>query len=203
MLNNAALSNSKGQQGTSLEQRDTADDASLVRRFQRGENAAFEQIVRRHQDAIYRLALVSLHSSSHASDATQEVFLRAFTGLKRFRFKAQLFTWLFQTLKNVCREYNRKQPAPMAYEQEQASDENITEVLDQERCSQRIRQLVAQLPERQRDVVLLRIFEDLSVQETAQAMGCRAGTVKALLHKAIAQLRQKNSLAMLVSGDSQ
>ena len=53
-----------------------------------------------------------------------------------------------------------------------------------------MRALVARLPERQREVVVLRVFESLSVAETAAAMGCRQGTVKALLHKAMARLRQ-------------
>jgi RNA polymerase sigma factor (sigma-70 family) len=52
-----------------------------------------------------------------------------------------------------------------------------------------VRLLVAGLPERQRDVVLLRIFEELSVADTAKAMGCREGTIKALLHKATKRLR--------------
>ena len=54
----------------------------------------------------------------------------------------------------------------------------------------RVRQLVANLPDRQREVVMLRLFEDLSVRETANAMGCREGTVKALLHKARQRLQK-------------
>ncbi len=58
-----------------------------------------------------------------------------------------------------------------------------------------MRELVAGLPDRQREVVVLRIFEDMSVKETAQSMGCREGTVKALLHKATEQLKTKMQIS--------
>jgi RNA polymerase sigma-70 factor (ECF subfamily) len=63
--------------------------------------------------------------------------------------------------------------------------------------ARRVRRLVEKLPERQREVVLLRIFEDMSVKETARSMGCREGTVKALLHKATAKLKLSVQIAGL------
>ena len=59
-----------------------------------------------------------------------------------------------------------------------------------EQGARRVRAAIEHLPARQREVVLLRVFEELSVADTARAMGCRPGTVKALLHKAMASMRQ-------------
>ncbi len=166
-------------------------DEELVRRFRAGDEDAFDAIVRRFQDRIFRLASVWLYDGQHAADATQEVFVRGFEGLRRFRFQAAPFTWLYRTTRNVCREYNRRrrlEPLPGETRDGALGPEQSAVSED---AARRVRRLVAGLPERQREVVLLRIFEDLSVRETAKAMACREGTVKALLHKATANLRKQ------------
>ncbi len=168
---------------------DARKDAELVRRFKRGDRDAFTSLVRRHQDRIFRLALVLLDDKQHAADAAQEVFLRAYQGLARFRFQAEPFTWLFRTTKNVCREYNRARAfAPLEWELRDNSAAPATE-LDRAHSARLIMALVVALPERQRDAVMLRVFEELSTAATARAMGCRPGTVKALLHKAVQRLK--------------
>ncbi len=164
-------------------------DVELVQRFKRGDAEAFGALVCRYQDRIYRLALVWLHDPQKAADVVQEVFLRAHRGLGRFRFAAAPFTWLYRTAFNVCREYNRVHVSE-ALETEPVDTRSNTErqAIDRQHA-QRVRELVAELSERQQQVVLLRVFEELSVRDTAKLMGCREGTVKALLHKAMARLR--------------
>ena len=167
---------------------DDYSDVELVRHFKSGNGDAFDAIVRRFQDRVYRLASVSLYDSQYAADATQEVFVRSHRGLRSFRFRAEPFTWLYRTTKLVCHEFNRKRRTE-SLEDDVGDTAMLPEqlVADADR-SRRVRVFVAELPERQREVVLLRIFEDLSVKETAKAMGCREGTVKALLHKATVNL---------------
>lgn len=172
--------------------RDKDSDQSLVKRFQRGDREAFELLVRRHQDRIYRLAMTLVYAPSDAADATQEVFLRAIKGLKEFRFRASPFTWLYRTTKNVCLELNRKHHPGREPESAIEADieDGMVDHFSDKQCAAAIRSLIAGLPERQRDVVLLRYFEELSVKDTATVLGCRPGTVKALLHKAKAGLRK-------------
>ncbi len=168
-------------------------DVELVRRFKSGDAAAFDAIVRRFQDRVYRVACVSLHDPQLAADAAQEVFVRSHKGLRSFRFRAAPFTWLYRTTKNVCKEFNRvRRSEPLEAEPMDSSPVPEHQIAELE-SARRVRELVASLPERQREVVILRIFEDLSVRETAQSMGCREGTVKALLHKAMAKLKLKLS----------
>ena len=169
---------------------DDASDAELVRRFKSGDDRAFDAIVVRFQDRIYRLAAVSLIDQQNAADVTQEVLVRSHKGLRGFRFRAEPFTWVYRTTKLVCREFNRRRRTE-AIDDELADTSALPEhlVADFERTV-RVRELVAGLPERQREVVMLRIFEDLSVRETAGAMGISEGTVKALLHKAKGSLEK-------------
>lgn len=164
-------------------------DVELVREFKAGSASAFDAIIRRFQDRIYRLACVWLYDPQHADDATQEVFLRAHKGLRRFHFRAAPFTWLYRTTRYVCNEFNRRRKTePLDDEPIDSSDSPDRQVTKIDAAT-RVRELVAELPERQREVVIFRIFEELSVRETASAMGCREGTVKALLHKATKRLR--------------
>ncbi len=167
-------------------------DSTLVRRFQRGDPSAFDCFVRRHQDRCVRLAAVWLDNAAQAEDAAQEAMLRAFRGLRRFRFAAAPATWLFRTLRNVCSEMNRtrrkhRKPLP---EQEPEHAPAPPALQSRAETAAAVRDLVAALPPRQRDVVLLRVFEELSVDQTARVLGCRAGTVKAALHQAMRNLRR-------------
>ena len=164
-------------------------DVELVRRFQNGDVEAFEALVRRSQDRVYRIALVSLFDSEHAADVAQEVFCRAYTGLKSFRFGAEPFTWIYRATKNVCREFNRKRRTEPLDEEPHDRAPAAAQQIATDEDARQVRSLVASLPERQREVVVLRVFEELSVAATAAAMGCRQGTVKALLHKAMLRLR--------------
>lgn len=168
---------------------DDVSDQELVQRFKDGDADAFDALVRRYQDQVCRMAAVWLYDAEHATDVAQEVFLRSFKGLRRFRFKAAPFTWLYRTTRNVCHEFNRRRRTePLDHEplDPGAGPESEASRYD---AARQVRALVAELPDRQREVVLLRIFEGLSVRDTARAMSCREGTVKALLHKAKAKLR--------------
>lgn len=168
---------------------DGVSDVELVRKFKSGDPVAYDAIVRRFQDRIFRLACVWLYDEQSAADVAQEVFIRGYKGLRSFRFRSTPFTWLYRTTKNVCNEFNRVRKAdPLDDEPHDPTSEPEQDVSRYE-SARRVRSLVATLPERQRDVVVLRVFEDMSVRETAVSMGCREGTVKALLHKATQKLK--------------
>lgn len=172
---------------------DDASDVELVKLFKSGDAAAFDAIVLRFQDRVYRLACIWLYDEQFAADAAQEVFVRGFKGLRAFRFRSAPFTWLYRTTRNVCSEFNRVRRSEALLDEPPDSSSIPETQITQLDSARRVRQLVANLPDRQREVVMLRIFEDLSVKETALAMGCREGTVKALLHKATGNLKQSTS----------
>jgi len=173
---------------------DEKSDVELVRQFKSGDTAAFDAIVVRFQDRVYRLASVWLYDQQLAADAAQEVFVRSFKGLRSFRFRSEPFTWLYRTTRNVCNEFNRVRRTE-ALDNEPLDTTSLPErVVADFESARRVRKLVSTLPERQQEVVMLRIFEDCSVRETARAMGCREGTVKALLHKATNNLKLRIGL---------
>ncbi len=170
---------------------DDRSDEQLVRAFHGGDALAFSSLMQRHQDAIYRICSSWLFDRQRAEDAAQEVFLRAYRQLPRFRFRAEPFTWLYRTTRLVCYEFNR-QVEHAALEAEHEAHDNLQE--KRRDALEELTMAMKQLPARQREVITLRYLEERSVKETARLMGCRVGTVKALTHKARATLAQWRNL---------
>jgi RNA polymerase sigma-70 factor (ECF subfamily) len=86
-----------------------ADDLSLINRFKAGDISAFEEILLRHQDKIYNLCRRMLGNSHDAEDATQDVFLKAYQNLNKFKPESSLHTWLYRIAVNTCIDYNWSQ----------------------------------------------------------------------------------------------
>ena len=170
----------------------TDPDAQIILEIQHGSRDAFNQLVRRHQAAVRRLAQRLIDDEEEARDVAQEVFVLAWRELPRWRFKAKFFTWLYQTTWNLSRgvrrkayrhQYREKPPQPDSA----PSGNRREEIITAERHVA-VRAAVAALPERQRQVVILRVDEKLSVAQTADVMKCKEGTVKALLFQALKKL---------------
>ncbi|MEO1573598.1 MAG: sigma-70 family RNA polymerase sigma factor [Pseudomonadota bacterium] len=163
---------------------DTTDDLELVRRYQSGDTAACDALLARHRDRLFRLAVAWLYRPDEAEDAVQEVFARALRGLKAFRREAQPATWFYRTCRLVCHEHNRRRTHdPLPHEPPAASDgpEVLAERVELKR---RLAAALADLTDAERDVVMLRNFEELSVRETAATLSVSEGAVKTLHFRA-------------------
>ncbi len=175
----------------------TTTDA--VQRAARGDRAAQATLLRELQDSWFRLCLGMLGGDpEQARDATQETGLRFLQLLPRFRGESHVRTWSLGIAINVVREMRRRRStgAPLDEEQLAATQRVAPEPPEHaERAEEqgRLREVLRDLPERQREALLLRFFEDLSVEETATAMKCAEGTVKATVHQALRALRQRLS----------
>ena len=174
---------------------DDKSDARLLQEFRRGDTDAFAVFVRRHQDAIYRLALRNLGDPESAREAAQEVFVRAWQKLGRWRFgHGRPFTWLYRTLMNICREFKKKMYRQQALKNQPADPAAATQTAGtsgEDRLARHdLEKLVNGLPRRQQEVTVLHIYEDLTLQEVAAVLGIPVGTVKSNYHKALVNLRR-------------
>ncbi len=171
---------------TSSPVRPEVDDWALVRA---GDDAALTVVFARHKDFVYRLAWGFTGDAGLAEDVTQEVFLRMFERHGRWRRRAKFRTLLYRITANTARELVRRRDRGSV-----ADDARTTSATQVEpRPVGELADLsvaLAGLPARQREVVVLRHLEGLSTRETATALGCRPGTVKAHLHRAFAALRR-------------
>jgi RNA polymerase sigma-70 factor (ECF subfamily) len=175
------------------------EDAQLVVRTQNGDESAFGILVRKHQTRIARLAQRILPDERDIEDVTQEIFLRAYRGLNRFRGEATFGTWLTRICINYCAKCRRKQLP----EQISLEESNLAESLsnpktiqpdfqiEQDERNNQIQKAVLSLPPKYRTVVVLRYFEDYSCEQIAQILECPASTVRARLFRAHALLAQK------------
>ena len=164
---------------------------------QRGDRTAQAKLLRELQDPWYRLCLSLLRNPDRARDATQETALRFLKLLPRFEGNSTLTTWSMGIAINVVREMRRSASRHENSEPvsglAQVSDEKGSpdQSASQAEQASLLRAGLDDLPDRQREAIVLRFFEDLSVEETAAAMNCAEGTVKATVHQALRTLRNK------------
>lgn len=184
-------------------------DATVVAAARTGDRSARERLLREFQDPWYRMCLGLLGDAEKSRDAVQETALRFLRQIPSFRGDSQLRTWSLGIALNVAREMRRRRtretpisgPAEAA-EQEvyavvrpggsapEAAPDAAAEAVER---LQHLRATLEGLPERQKEAIVLRFLEELSVEDTATAMGCAAGTVKATVHQALRSLRHKLS----------
>jgi RNA polymerase sigma-70 factor (ECF subfamily) len=170
------------------------DDASLVRAFRAGRREAFDEIVVRHRKQVYHLCHRFVHNHEDASDLAQDVFVRAFKGLQKFKGDASLATWLYRISVNVC--LNRvavKKPITStleaAAEVDARSADPLHELLRGERAIA-VQAAIAKLPPKQRATLTMRVYQECSHEEIAAALGSTVGAVKANFFHALGNLRR-------------
>jgi RNA polymerase sigma-70 factor, ECF subfamily len=177
-------------------------DVLLVARLQRGDEAAFEELVRNHGGRLLSVARRFLGSSEDAQDAVQETFIRAFKAIHTFQERARLHTWLHRILVNTAlmklRERRRK-PEKSIDEllptfdvdghQTVESREWSDALLERKETAAIVRDAIARLPEPHRVVLVLRDLEERDTAETARMLGTTTTVVKVRLHRARQALR--------------
>jgi RNA polymerase sigma-70 factor, ECF subfamily len=167
----------------------TDADARLVERTRRGDLAAFEALVERHRDVVFRVA-ARIVGRADADDVSQDAFLRAFHRLAKFRGDASFRAWLLQITHNAAVDHlsrRRSDPVEDAGEQETAEHEVVrlpAERLESRERIVRLERKLRGLSPDARVVLVLRDIEGLSYEEIAAITGAPLGTVKARLSRA-------------------
>ena len=182
----------------------TAEDAEDVRFMElagRGDTAAFEQLVERHQHLVVGTVARMLGSHSDAEDIAQQVFLRVWKNATRYQPQAKFTTWLLKITRNlVFNELRRRsrhpqvslQPTPEEEERPLKDEQAVAPdaSLLQEELQQAVDAAISQLPETQRMAVILRRYEELSYEEIAETLDQSVSAVKSLLFRARSELRE-------------
>ena len=180
-------------------------ESAAVRRFQAGDEAAFETLVSGREAEVYRLTLRMLGDADEALEATQDTFLRAYRALPRFRGEAAFRTWLFGIAINVCRSRRTSRAARDRRKSVSldapAEEGGITLQLpadpgsDPERVAQgkqlraALERALSELTPEHREIILLREMQGLEYDDLASTLGCAVGTVKSRLARARGALR--------------
>ena len=169
----------------------------LLARARRGNRRAQAELLTSVQHDVFRFCVAQLGDVEIAREATQETALRTLAGLKTYHGSSQLKTWILGIALNVCREHRRDEARAGVHSELALVNEQPTMHPTPEETAvasehvRRIQDLLCDLSSRQREVVVLRYFEELSVKDTADALGVAPGTVKATLSQALRRLRKR------------
>jgi len=170
------------------------DERALVEACLSGRSAAFDVIVERHRRAVYLLCYRFVSNHEDASDLSQDVFLRAYRGLRSFRGQSLLATWLYRIGVNVClNRVSAKKLLSESIEDRQFVDEKAESAPDRllkDERGARVRAAIAQLPRKQRATLVLRMYHEMSHQEIADVLGSSVGAVKANFFHALSNLKK-------------
>jgi RNA polymerase sigma-70 factor (ECF subfamily) len=177
-------------------------DLPMVQRFREGERRAFDELVRRHQRSVWRLARRYVKNDADAADVTQQAFVRAFRGLGTFRGAASFRSWLYRITINLAlnhvRDRGREEPRDIPDDAVTASATGAQRIIDDEDQAA-LRAAIDELPPKQRMVLELRIYEDLSFREVAELADCTENAAKVNFHYAVKRLRERLGSEALVA----
>lgn len=170
------------------------DDAALAEAAAAGNREAFDVIVERHRRSVYQVCYRFVNNHEDASDLAQDIFVRAWKGLKNFKGQSALSTWLYRIAVNAC--LNRmavKTPRTEPIESTDFADtrgESASQTLVRQERAVAVRKAIASLPDKQRATLILRTYEDMSHQQIADVLGSSVGAVKANFFHALANLKK-------------
>ena len=176
-------------------------DETLVERFRRGDDTAFDELVARHHGKVYAIAYRMTRNREDALDIAQEVFVKAHRGISKWKPIKGFQHWLYRIATNmtidVMRKRKRRSAVIVEGEDFSADRGSVTpadgpdpvRLLELEDIGKRLQAALDTLPERQRAVMMLRYYEDLSIKEIASVLECTEGTVKTHLFRGTGKLR--------------
>jgi len=182
------------------------DDTTLVREAQRGNRAAFEELVRHYDGAVLRLAIHLTGSQTDAQDVYQEAFLKAYKSIGNFRFECSFYTWIYRIVTNICLDHIRKknvrkEDSPVATDQSGDQFDVLSQVPDGRAAANperdlmarelgsRINRALAKLTPRERMVFELKHYQGLKLRTVGEILNTTEETAKNTLFRATQKLR--------------
>jgi RNA polymerase sigma-70 factor (ECF subfamily) len=164
-------------------------DPHLVTRAKAGRLDAFEELVRRHRDRVYRIALRMLGNESDAEDATQDAFVQAWTRLPEFRAESQFSTWMHRIATNRCLDMLRaRRPTTTLPDQREAPATRPDRIVEAAWQVADLKAAIGRLTPEQRAPFVLRDLEGHTYEEIAETLGVSVSAVKSRLHRARLEL---------------
>jgi len=170
----------------------TEAEREAIEACRRGEREAFDRLVERYQRDVYRLCYRYVNNHEDANDLAQEVFLKAWKAIGRFRGESALRTWLYRIAVNACLNF-RAARRPAAEDLPEALADPVpgqAARVESEEEARRVRAAVERLPGKQRATLILKVYHELTHEEAAAVLGSTVGTVKANLFHALGNLRR-------------
>ncbi len=174
-------------------------DTELVQRAQRGDSPAFDELIIRYQKRVSSLVYRYVEDRDCASDLVQDIFLKIYTNIKRFKGDASFSTWLFRIAVNDCIDYKRRLKVRRETSLDAITEKGFDPRDDRQDAqiemglltrieNKRIRSLVDQLDPDQKMILVMKVYEEMTFEDIARVMGAPLSTIKSRLYKALDNL---------------
>lgn len=169
------------------------EDAQIISMFadERTREAAFSHLLKKYQQKIYWHVRRMVIDHDDADDVTQDVFIKIWRNLEKFREDSQLYTWLYRIATNECITFLNKKKLKYSVSLDEDSSSYLSETLadtsyfNGDKAQMKLQQALLTLPEKQRLVFNMKYFEDLKYDEISQILGTSVGALKASYHLAV------------------
>lgn len=181
------------------------EEKEFVAKIKQGDDSAFEELVRKYQNYIFRLAFSMVKNEEDAKELTQEVFIKVYTSIQGFTGRSSLSTWLYRVTYNLCLDYIKKNRKKRLMTQSLDDNENIEllslkadthtpeEALEAAEIRADIKEGLKTLPQEQRILIEFKDILGLSYEEILEVTGLKSGTLKSRLFRG--RLTLKNYLS--------
>ena len=186
------------------EEKNKLSDQSLISLIKNGDKEAFNILVKRYEKKVLNILYLQLGNIPDLEDLAQEVFIKVFKNLNRFRGEAKFSTWIYRITINVAHDYKRKLKEGYSLDEPIGEDEEDTfeniissdgedplSFVEREDIREKLRKLINELPKEYQEVLILREYEGLSYEEISEILRCPIGTVESRLHRARKELKEK------------
>ncbi|MEN3012543.1 MAG: sigma-70 family RNA polymerase sigma factor [Dictyoglomus thermophilum] len=186
------------------EEKNKFSDQSLISLIKSGDKEAFNILVKRYEKKVLNILYLQLGNIPDLEDLAQEVFIKVFKNLNRFRGEAKFSTWIYRITINVAYDYKRKfkegysLDEPIGEDTEDtfekvisSEEEDPLSIVEKEDIKKKLHKLIKELPKEYQEVLILREYEGLSYEEISEILRCPIGTVESRLYRARKELKEK------------
>ncbi len=171
------------------------DEQEIIQRIMKGERELFSEIITKYQQNIFHLCYKITGNRSESEESTQEVFVQLYESLPKFRFEAQLGTFIYRLTVNVLSKKHRKNKKlvfiPEYFENKNTVNSSIENNMILEERRVHLQNAIAKLPENQRIALVLHNFEELSYKEIGDTLNISLSAVESLIHRAKCNLKKQ------------
>lgn len=174
------------------------DDRELVERARGGDESAFREILDNYTPRIFALVSGMISDRSEVEDVVQEVFFKVYRKMEGFAWKSAFYTWVYRIALNTATDHLKKRRNKSAASLEELTGFDVPDAgptpaagLSSDELRQALAVAIGELPEKYRNIIVLREYEDLAYDEIADVLDCSKGTVESRLFRARARLKEK------------
>jgi len=164
-------------------------DIEAIERIKKGDKEAYKIIVTRYMRQAYFIALGFVGDPEDALDLSQTAFIKAYKSLSQFDHQKPFFPWFYTILKNLCLNFNKRKKRRPIVPLEIIDESTVTSGY-KENIKEAVWEAISKLPDPEREVIILKYFQDLSYKEMAEILDCPIGTIMSRLYYARKRLKE-------------